>query len=161
MSVHSESLEITTPDVPREQFESIPELEYRAARKDSLNMFGAAIGGAVLGMLLTLLVLAMINGGTLSFSGGERLDALEATTARINENVGSVSTNVDIVAEQAALMQAQLGTLESTLTSELATVNESIVVLEQTRSQFDAFIGAMTSALNEVNAMNEPTDGGN
>ena len=64
MSVHSESLEMTTPDAANQEAESAPELEYKSVRNDSLSMFGAAIGGAILGMLLTLLVLAMINGGT-------------------------------------------------------------------------------------------------
>ena len=88
MSVHQESLEMSRPV---ERVQEPPSLEYNAVRNDSLTMFGAAIGGAVLGMLLTLLVLAVINGGTLSFSGGARLDLLEASVARIDENVGAVS----------------------------------------------------------------------
>jgi hypothetical protein len=48
MSVHQESLEIN------KAAEEAPELEYRAVSHDSLSMFLAAIGGAVLGMLLTL-----------------------------------------------------------------------------------------------------------
>ena len=70
MSVHQESLEMSKPE---ERTETAPELEYRAVSHDSLSMFLAAIGGAILGMLLTLLILALINGGTLSFTGGERL----------------------------------------------------------------------------------------
>src|SRR4029078_6337907 len=97
MSVHQESLDMTRPV---ERAQEPPSLEYNAVRNDSLTMFGAAIGGAILGMLLTLLVLAVINGGTLSLSGGERLDVLEASVARIDENVGAVSHNVDMVAQQ-------------------------------------------------------------
>src|SRR3954451_9939578 len=104
MSVHQESLDIR----PVERTPEAPSEEYNAVRNDSLTMFGAAIGGAILGMLLTLLVLAVINGGTLSFSGGERLDVLEASVARIDENVGAVSQNVDMVAEQAQSMQSQM-----------------------------------------------------
>ncbi len=155
MSVHSESLEMTTTVESNDQAEAAPELEYKSVRNDSLSMFGAAIGGAILGMLLTLLVLAMINGGTLSFTGGERLDALEANVARINENVGSVSTNVDIVAQQAQLVQSQLDTLETTMTSEMATVTESLAVLDETRNQFDTFVGALTVALDEINGVSE------
>lgn len=155
MSVHSDSLEMTTNMKTKEQPQAAPDLEYRSVRSDSLNMFGAAIGGAILGMLLTLLVLAMINGGTLSFTGGERMDALEANVTRINENVGSVSTNVDIVAQQAQLVQSQLDTLESAITSEMASVNESLAVLDETRTQFDTFVGALTNALNEINGLSE------
>jgi len=155
MSVHSDTLEMTTNLDSHDQADAAPELEYKSVRSDSLNMFGAAIGGAILGMLLTLLVLAMINGGTLSFTGGERLDALEANVARINENVGSVSTNVDIVAQQAQLVQTQLDTLESSMTSEMATVNESLAVLDETRTQFDTFVGALTVALDEINGVSE------
>ena len=76
MSVHQESLDMAKP---MERAQDPPELEYNTYRHDSLSMFGAAIGGAVLGMLLTLLILAIINGGTLSFSGGERLAVMEAS----------------------------------------------------------------------------------
>ena len=60
MSVKHESLEMK----PAERKPEAPELEYKAASQDSLSMFFAAIGGAVLGMLATLLVLALVNGGT-------------------------------------------------------------------------------------------------
>ncbi len=108
MSVHNESLDMARPV---ERAQEPPELEYNAVRNDSLTMFGAAIGGAILGMLLTLLILAVINGGTLSFSGGERLDVLEASVTRIDENVGAVSYNVDVVVEQARTLQSHLATV--------------------------------------------------
>src|SRR4051794_41046754 len=107
MSVHQESLDMR----PVEHTQEPPSLEYNAVRNDSLTMFGAAIGGAILGMLLTLLVLAVINGGTLSFSGDQRLDSLEDSVARIDENVGAVSYNVDMVAQQAQTLQTQMTTL--------------------------------------------------
>ncbi len=123
-------------------------------------MFGAAIGGAVLGMLLTLLVLALINGGTLNFAGGvERMDAMEANLARVNENVGAVSTNIDIVAAQSAAIQGNLDEVEAVLTAELATqgeeitaINTAIGLLDQTRAQFDIFVGAMADALVSMEA---------
>ena len=94
MSVQNESLEMKN----NERKPAAPELEYKAASQDSLSMFFAAIGGAVLGMLATLLVLAVINGGTLNFTHPERLAVMEANLARVNENVGAVSQNVDAVA---------------------------------------------------------------
>ena len=141
-----------TKDVVKEE---TVEAEDGSLRTDSLAMFGAAIGGAVLGMLLTLLVLALINGGTLNFAGGvERMDGIEANLARVNENVGAVSTNVDIVAAQSAAVQGNLNEVEAVLTAEMAAQGEEIVaintaigMLDQTRAQFDIFVGAMADAL--------------
>ena len=154
MSVHQESLEINRPV---ERTQEPPSLEYNAVRNDSLTMFGAAIGGAVLGMLLTLLVLAVINGGTLSFSGGERLDVLEASVARIDENVGAVSYNVDMVAQQAQTLQTQLATIEGDLDDNIATVNTNIEelrgavdTLNRSTSQFTVFLTALDDALSQA-----------
>src|SRR3989338_4359773 len=61
-----------------------------------VSAYSAAIGGAMLGVLLTLLILAMINEGTLHFvSEGnstmeERLTYLELRVERINQNVGAL-----------------------------------------------------------------------
>jgi hypothetical protein len=157
MSVHNESLEITRPV---ERTQEPPSLEYNAVRNDSLTMFGAAIGGAVLGMLLTLLVLAVINGGTLSFSGGERLNVLEASVARIDENVGAVSTNVDIVAQQAQSLQTQLMTLEGDLGGNIAELQSAVDTLNRSTSQFGTFLTALDKALSEAtSAMEEAVPG--
>lgn len=156
MSVHQESLDINRPV---ERVEDPPSLEYNAVRNDSLTMFGAAIGGAILGMLLTLLVLAVINGGTLSFSGGERLDILEASVTRIDENVGAVSYNIDMVAQQAQVLQSQLATLEGDLRGEFAAVNgdieglgTAVESLNQSTTQFTTFLTALSDALSQANA---------
>jgi uncharacterized protein YoxC len=153
MSVHQESLDMR----PVERVQDAPSVEYNAVRNDSLTMFGAAIGGAILGMLLTLLVLAVINGGTLSFSGGERLDALEASVARIDENVGAVSYNVDMVAKQAQAMQTQMATLEGQMNTNMTTVNtnmdamqKSIDSLNQSATQFTTFLDTLRTALKEA-----------
>ncbi len=84
MSVHQESLDMAKP---MERLKYPPELEYNTYRHDSLSMFGA-LTAAVLGMLLTLLILAIINGGTLSFSGGERLAVMEASMTRARRKCG-------------------------------------------------------------------------
>lgn len=146
MSVHQESLEITRPM----EREKAPELEYNTVRNDSLTMFGAAIGGAVLGMLLTLLVLAVINGGTLSFTGGQRLAELEARYTRLDENIGAVSQNVDIVAQQARTLQAQVTTVESSLGQDVATLETAVDELGRTSTQFTTFLTALESALAEA-----------
>jgi uncharacterized coiled-coil protein SlyX len=160
MSVHQESLEISKPS---ERMEEAPELEYRAVSHDSLSMFLAAIGGAILGMLLTLLILALINGGTLSFSGGERLTNFEATLQRVNDNVGAVSANVDIVSQQAQTFATQLNTLEQTLRSQLASqdadiasLNTAVSQLDVTRQQFDLFMGALSQAMSQMQNVSQP-----
>jgi hypothetical protein len=142
-----------------ERAEAAPEIEYRMVTHDSLSMFLAAIGGAVLGMLLTLLVLALVNGGTLTFSG-PRITQLEAYVSRINENLGAVSANIDLVSEQAATLQQQLGSVEGALRAELATqtgdiesLNTSVETLQVTRQQFGVFVEALNSALAEMQTL--------
>jgi len=154
MSVHQESLEISKP---ADRSTEAPELEYRAVSHDSLSMFLAAIGGAILGMLLTLLILALINGGTLSFSGGERLSVFEATLERVNENVGAVSANVDLVSQQAQAVSDQLLAAEQALRAEMsnqdadiAGLNTAVTQLDVTRQQFDLFVGALNQAMSEM-----------
>lgn len=139
--------------------ESAPELEYKMVTHDSLSMFLAAIGGAILGMLLTLLVLALVNGGTLSFSG-PRITQLEEYVGRVDENLGAVSANIDLVSEQAATLQQQLGSVEEALRAELDTqsgsldvLNSSVETLNVTRQQFGHFMGALNTALADMQAM--------
>lgn len=161
MSVHQESLEAPKPP-PR--VEEPPDLAYNAVRNESLAMFGAAAGGAVVGMMLTLLVLAIINGGTLNFSGGDRMDMLEASVARINDNVGAVSYNTDVVAQQAAAIAQGLETVEAALQAEIATqagdilaLNQSIDTLDMTRQRLDVFVGAMQAAFTDMAAIDGAT----
>ena len=157
MSVHQESLDLAKP-AQEESVEEAPELEYSAVRNDSLAMFGAALGGAVLGMLLTLLMLAIVNGGTLNFSGGMRqIAAFEANLERINENVGAVSANVDVVAERTDALQSDLDSVATDLRSqlgsqseEIAGINDTLGTLDQTRQQFDIFVGALNTALSDM-----------
>lgn len=146
-----------------ERAEAAPEIEYKMVTHDSLSMFLAAIGGAVLGMLLTLLVLALVNGGTLSFSG-QRMDQLEAFVTRLNQNVDAISNNIDTVSQQAAAVQQQLGAVETALRSELenqstdlATINDAVSTLEVTRQQFGLFMQALDSALGDMQAMSPDT----
>lgn len=156
MSVHQESLEMPKPI---ERAEDAPELEYKAVSHDSLSMFLAAIGGAILGMLLTLLILALINGGTLSFSGGERLTVFESKLQAVDSNVNAVSHNVDAVSQQALALQNQLGSVETALRSELSTqganvanLSSAIGELDKTREQFNTFIGVLGEAMSAMNA---------
>ncbi len=163
MSVQNKSLEINQPI---ERVPDAPELEYNAYRHDSLSMFGAAIGGAVLGMLLTLLILAIINGGTLSFTGGERLAVMEASMTRIDENVGAVSQNVEVVAQQAKDIQAQLLGVQSSLQqavdangADVDVLKSSVTALQGANGQFVAFLVALDDALANVSDIISTSEG--
>lgn len=156
MSVQNESLDIK----PVERKAEAPELEYKAASQDSLSMFFAAIGGAVLGMLATLLVLALINGGTLNFIHPERLAVMEANLARVNENVGAVSQNVNTVSQQVADVRTGLSTandqVDQTRTdldkqgANVATMATAVGSLQVTGQRFETFVTALDQALASV-----------
>ena len=59
-------------------------------------------------MLATLLVLALINGGTLNFVQPERLAVLETNLSRVDENLGVVSQNLDTVATEVTTVRDQM-----------------------------------------------------
>ncbi|MFN2201014.1 MAG: hypothetical protein ACK2UO_07390 [Caldilineaceae bacterium] len=154
MSVHQESLDM---NAKIEGEDAAPALEYNTYRHDSLSMFGAAIGGAILGMLLTLLVLAIINGGTLSFTGGDRLAVMNATMQRIDENVGAVAYNVEVVAQQAATLQSDLADTKANLqeaidanATDMTTIEGAVSDLEDANGQFVSFLVALDEALSNA-----------
>lgn len=146
--------------------EDAPSIEYRSVGHDSLSMFLAALGGAILGVLLTLLILAIINGGTLSFGGDARLAALEQTMVRVDENLGTLSDSLDtlaneffVVRDALAATQSQLDTVASSqelqaadVSAQIDGVNEAITSLDATRARFDNFLQALSTALEETNA---------
>lgn len=153
MTVQNESLEMKNS----EHKSAAPELEYKTASQDSLSMFFAAIGGAVLGMLATLLVLAIINGGTLNFTHPERLAVMEANLSRVNENVGAVSQNVNTVANQVTDVRDQLAAARSQVDNTLsqldsqaasvASLQTAVTTLAVTGEKFDTFVAALDQAL--------------
>lgn len=161
MSVHNESLDLHTQT---ERNEEAPGLEYRAVSHDSLSMFLAAMGGAILGVLLTLLILAIINGGTLNFAQRTDLATLALTVNRVNENLGTLSGNVDVIAGDLASIQSGMQAAEGSLraavadqsvqvagvSEQMTQVNEALVTLEQTRQRFDIFVSALNAALAEM-----------
>ena len=157
MSLHNESLDYHKSD-------DAPNLEYRSVSHDSLSMFLAAIGGAILGVLLTLLILAIVNNGTLNFTGNPRIQAIESTVTRVNENVGTLSANLDLVTAELASIRSGLVSADETLqavvssqqtqnadvATQLSEVGSAIETLDDTRARFDAFVSALTTALNEL-----------
>ena len=143
--------------------EEAPELAYNAVRADSLVMFGAAVGGAILGMLLTLLILAVINGGTLSFSGGaKQINSFEANLQRINENVGAVSGNVDILASEITAIEEDLSSVSATLTSiqndQIGDISDALATLETTQQRFDIFVDTLSDALSGMRDLSGATE---
>lgn len=161
MSVQNESLDLHKQP---ERAEDVPSLEYRAVSHDSLSMFLAAIGGAILGVLLTLLILAIVNGGTLSYAQSNNMAALEQTVTRVDANLGTLSSNVDVIAAEMAQIRSGLASAESSLRSAVSSqsvqvegvaeqmeqVNAALVTLEQTRQRFDTFVSSMSKALAEI-----------
>ncbi len=120
MSVTNETLDLHKQS---ERADEAPSLEYRSVSHDSLSMFLAALGGAILGVLLTLLILAIINGGTLNFMAQGSVASLEATVSRVNENLGTLSQNVDTLDRSVATVSQGLGSLGS----DLVAVREGLV----------------------------------
>ena len=110
-------------------------------------------------LLLTLLVLAIINGGTLSFTGGDRLAVMTETMTRIDENVGNVAYNVEVVAQQAAELQAELAATQANMqealdssSADVAVLETSVSALENANGQFTTFLIALDEAISSATA---------
>lgn len=177
MSVQQEHLtmkQAPLSDNAEAHVEQPPKLEYSVKEADeSLEAYISAISGAIIGVLATLLVLYILNGGTLRFTNPAKLTALEASLARVDENVGAVNENVEIVAARLAAMEGEagvIGQLQTSLTDLDAALNtaiaeqggrmdaldESVAALEVTRKNFDTFTAALASALAEMGAVAAP-----
>lgn len=149
MSVHQESIK---GQGAAGAIDEAPELEYSIVRQDSLAMFGAAVGGAILGMLLTLLVLAIVNNGTLRYSSGNRLDTVEQAFNALSENVNTNTANLNTLGEQ---VTTDMATLANQRQQELGEINNSLATLNVTRRQFDTFMGALSDAMSTMQGMTE------
>lgn len=173
MSVQQEHLtmkQAPVSDHAEAHVEKPPKLEYSVKEADeSLEAYISAISGAIIGVLATLLVLYILNGGTLRFTNPAKLSAIEASLTRVDENVGAVNQNVETVAARLAAMEGEagvIGQLQTSLTDLDAALNsamseqgtrldgldESVAALDVTRKNFDTFTAALASALSEINA---------
>jgi len=132
-----------------------PPLEYSQARQDSLTMFGAAIGGAVLGMLLTLLVLAIINGGTLRLNQSPRMDNFAAAFEALSTNVETNSANAQILADRTAADLELLAGAVVGQNDDIAQINETLETLDISRQQFAVFVNAMAEAMRAIEEIEE------
>ncbi len=177
MSVQQEHLTMKQTPVSEHaeaQVEKPPKLEYSVKEADeSLEAYISAISGAIIGVLATLLVLYILNGGTLRFINPAKLTAIEASLTRVDENVGAVNQNVETVAARLAAMEGEagvIGQLQTSLTdldaalnsamseqgSRLDGLDESVAALDVTRKNFDTFTAALASALSEMGTTAAP-----
>jgi hypothetical protein len=175
MSLQHEPLKMnqsTTSDKKKDvnsHTEEPPKLEF-ARPNESLEALGAALGGAVLGVLATLLILAILNNGTLIFNSAGS-ETLRANLTRIDENLGAVSHNVDVVSERLAALEGEegaIGQLQGSLTTldaSLVALDEEVsrqgVVMEElevTRRNFDTFTAALAEALSNMGATEAETE---
>ena len=158
-------MELQTKQPPELEF-SMPEVE------ESLTAYLSAIGGAIIGLLLTLLVLAIWNGGTLNFTNISKVNALEAGMTSVTADLESVNTNIDTLSERlvvleqesgaVAALQKSLANLDASLTDldtalsdqgiQLSELDSAVNDLQVTRRNFDLFIAALTDALAQMEA---------
>lgn len=62
--------------------------------------FIVAMSGAVIGAMSTLLLLFILNGGTLQFASKIEVEELEASLTRVDENLGTLVANVDTLSDR-------------------------------------------------------------
>ena len=148
-----------------------PELEFNMSEsEESLTAYLSAIGGAVIGLLLTLLVLAIWNGGTLNFTNTSKVDAMDANMTRVDENMAAMSTDLETLGERLAALEGEAGALAqlrdslTTFDSSLAALDQSlsdqgihiteldlaVAELQVTRRNFDTFTSALIQVLAEM-----------
>ncbi len=83
-----------------------------------------------------------------------------------DENAGAVAHNVEVVAQQAKDLQAQLLGVESFMqqaiesnSADVAVLQTSVSALEGANSQFVAFLSALNEALDNVSELTAATSG--
>ena len=156
-------MELQTKQPPELEF-SMPEVE------ESLTAYLSAIGGAIIGLLLTLLVLAIWNGGTLNFTNISRVNALDAGLTDVAADLETVNANVDALGERLILLEQESGAvaalqkgladldtslaeLDRTLSGQgiqLSQLDTAVEDLQVTRRNFDLFTAALTNALAQM-----------
>jgi len=156
-------MELQTKQPPELEF-SMPEVE------ESLTAYLSAIGGAVIGLLLTLLVLAIWNGGTLNFTNTSKVNAIEAGLTDVAQDVEAVNSNLADFGERLVVLEQEAGSvaeleqsfaaldtslsdLDQSLSDQgihVAELDAAVADLEATRRNFELFISALTQALRQM-----------
>ena len=132
-------MELQTKQPPELEF-SMPEVE------ESLTAYLSAIGGAVIGLLLTLLVLAIWNGGTLNFTNTSKVNALQAGLTRVNTDLETVNTSVDTLGERLVVLEQEAGAVAA-LQNSLATLDSSLTTLDSSLSDQGIHIDELDTAV--------------
>jgi hypothetical protein len=135
-------MELQTKQPPELEF-SMPEVE------ESLTAYLSAIGGAIIGLLLTLLVLAIWNGGTLNFTNISKVNALEAGLTNVAADLDGVNTSFDALGERIVVLEQEAGAVFA-LQNSLVTLDASLSELDRSLSDQGINIGELDSAVNDL-----------
>ena len=135
-------MELQTKQPPELEF-SMPEVE------ESLTAYLSAIGGAIIGLLLTLLVLAIWNGGTLNFTNISKVNALEAGLTDVAADLDGVNTSFDALGERIVVLEQEAGAVFA-LQNSLVTLDASLSELDRSLSDQGINIGELDSAVNDL-----------
>ncbi len=135
-------MELQTKQPPELEF-SMPEVE------ESLTAYLSAIGGAIIGLLLTLLVLAIWNGGTLNFTNISKVNALESGLTDVAADLDGVNTSFDALGERIVVLEQEAGAVFD-LQKSLVTLDASLSELDRSLSDQGINIGELDSAVNDL-----------
>jgi hypothetical protein len=156
MSIQQERLKMTQQsDAAKTRGEEAPQLQFNTSTDESLAAFWSVLGGAALGVGLTVLILLIFNNGTLRFVGNT------PSIVRIDENLGALSYNVDLLAERLGGLETSVVALDGVLAEqglELAEMDALMGQLDNTRQNFDTFMSALAAALTEIGAVPGPAE---
>jgi len=163
MSTHQESMEVSTDMEPIQENNQQGEAGGETMQdgnndSNSLILFLVAIGSAILSTLFTLLILAVVNDGTLSFTGGERLTQFQDYMAQVDGNVGTLNDKVESVKSRATELAAEMEGLQSELDNqdmEMEGLDDAVTKIDETRQQFDGFVSALSVALSSIQSPEE------
>lgn len=154
MSIQQERLKMTQQsDAAKSRGEEAPQLQFNTSTDESLAAFWSVLGGAALGVGLTILILLIFNNGTLRFVGNT------PSIVRIDQNLGALSYNVDLLSERLVGLETSVVALDGVLAEqglELAEMDALMGQLDNTRQNFDTFLGALAAALTEIGAVPAP-----
>ena len=137
-------MELQTKQPPELEF-SMPEVE------ESLTAYLSAIGGAVIGLLLTLLVLAIWNGGTLNFTNTSKVNAIEAGLTDVAQDVEAVNGNLLNLGERLVVLEQEAGAVAE-LQRSFAALDTSLSVLDQSLSDQGIHVAELDAAVADLEA---------
>ncbi len=135
-------MELQTKQPPELEF-SMPEVE------ESLTAYLSAIGGAIIGLLLTLLVLAIWNGGTLNFTNASKVNALEAGLTDVAADVEMVNANFDALGQRIIVLEQEAGAVAA-LQNSLAALDSSLSELDRTLDAQGIHLGELDGAVEDL-----------